>query len=44
MSDVEQTLRQAGLDARRAAEAAIDIDADLLQSRHYTLPYKPAHL
>lgn len=30
MSDVEQTLRQAGLDARRAAEAAIDIDADLV--------------
>lgn len=39
MSDVEQTLRQAGLDARLAAEAAIDVDADLAATlQRSTLP------
>ena len=39
MSDVEHTLRQAGLDARLAAEAAIDVDADLAATlQRTTLP------
>jgi len=39
MSDVEHTLRQAGLDARLTAEAAIDVDADLAATlQRSTLP------
>ncbi|TFH15623.1 MAG: hypothetical protein E4H05_08010 [Acidimicrobiales bacterium] len=39
MNDVEQTLRQAGLDARLTAEAAIDVDADLAATlQRSTLP------
>ena len=39
MSDVEHTLRQAGLDARLTAEAAIDVDTDLAATlQRSTLP------